>query len=270
VQRLRLRYAKRGKLRFTSHRDIARAFERALRRAGVPMAYSHGFSPHPRVSWVGAAPTGAASEAEYVEIQVVAEVDPAALRTALDAALPPGIDVLEAVVAKGGSLPERIDASRWRLEVPGVGKATLTPAVAALLAAEKIEVERLTKDGPRIMDVRPAIVALIVEPDEQDDFGPETSRSDDDGTEPRAVCGILDVVVRQTTPAVRPDDVLSALRVVAALTLPVPAKAIRMAQGRLDDDGRLADPLAPDRGPRPEPAAGEPKPGQPAVDRPAG
>ncbi|HVV20074.1 MAG TPA: TIGR03936 family radical SAM-associated protein, partial [Pseudonocardiaceae bacterium] len=130
-----MRYAKRGKLRFTSHRDVARAFERALRRAGVPMAFSQGFSPHPKVSWVGAAPTGAASEAEYVEIQVTERVDPQALRTAVDAALPPGLDVVEAVVAAGGSLPDRIDASRWRLEVPGVPAAELAPAVAAFLAA---------------------------------------------------------------------------------------------------------------------------------------
>ena len=58
VQKLRLRYTKRGRLRFTSHRDIARAFERALRRAQVPMAYSAGFSPDPKISWVGEAPTG--------------------------------------------------------------------------------------------------------------------------------------------------------------------------------------------------------------------
>jgi radical SAM-linked protein len=257
-------------LRFTSHRDVARAFERALRRAGVPMAFSHGFSPHPRVSWVGAAPTGAASEAEYVEIQLVRAVDPAALRAALDAALPPGIDVLEVVVAAGGSLPERIDASRWRIEVPGVGADRLGPAVAALLAADVVEVERLTKDGRRTTDVRPGIVSIEIEPDTVDVIGPTAVRSMDDGTEPTSVCGILDVVVRQATPAVRPDDVLSALRVVAALMLPVPAKAIRMAQGRLDDEGRLADPLAPDRGPRSEPGVGEPEPGQFVVDRPAG
>ncbi|HYS41129.1 MAG TPA: TIGR03936 family radical SAM-associated protein [Pseudonocardiaceae bacterium] len=270
VQRLRLRYAKRGKLRFTSHRDIARAFERALRRAGVPMAFSHGFSPHPKVSWVGAAPTGAASEAEYVEIQVVREVDPMALRAALDAALPPGIDVLEAVVAAGGSLPERIDASRWRIEVPGVGADQLAPAVTALLAAGSVEVERLTKDGRRTTDVRPGIVSIGLEPDTVDVIGPNLARSADDGTEPTTVCGILDVVVRQATPAVRPDDVLSALRVVAALMFPVPARAIRMAQGRLDDEGRLADPLAPDRSPQSDPVVGEPEPGQPVVDRPAG
>ena len=68
VQRLRLRYAKRGRLRFASHRDFQRSFERALRRAAVPMAYSAGFTPHPKVSYANAAPTGTASEAEYLEI----------------------------------------------------------------------------------------------------------------------------------------------------------------------------------------------------------
>ncbi|MEI8261382.1 MAG: TIGR03936 family radical SAM-associated protein, partial [Actinomycetes bacterium] len=65
VQKLRLRYAKRGRLRFSSHRDFQRALERALRRADIPMAYSAGFHPHPKVSYANAAPTGVASEAEY-------------------------------------------------------------------------------------------------------------------------------------------------------------------------------------------------------------
>src|SRR4051812_39930179 len=120
VQRLRIRYAKRGRLRFTSHRDFARAFERALRRAQVPMAYSAGFSPHPKVSYCGAAPTGVASEAEYLEIGLDRAVDPEAVRKSLDAALPPGIDMIEVVVASGGSLPDRIDASHWVIELPGV------------------------------------------------------------------------------------------------------------------------------------------------------
>ncbi|ONI85711.1 radical SAM protein [Saccharothrix sp. ALI-22-I] len=243
MQKLRLRYAKRGRLRFTSHRDIARTFERALRRAGVPMAYSQGFSPHPKVSWVGAAPTGVASEAEYVEVQVVDAVDPEALRTALDAVLPPGLDVLEVVQSAGGTLPERIEASAWRVELPGVSPEELTEAVAALLAAESVEVERLTKDGKKILDVRPAIVSAEV--------GHQVEvHSSDAGHDARDLsqpCGILMTVVRQTTPTVRPDDVLSALRVVADLVPPVPAKATRMAQGRLDDEGGLVDPLALDR-----------------------
>src|SRR6059058_2885844 len=85
VQRLRVRYAKRGRARFTSHRDFSRAFERALRRAGVPMAYSSGFSPHPRISYANASPTGAASEAEYCEIGLTEPCDPERVREALDA-----------------------------------------------------------------------------------------------------------------------------------------------------------------------------------------
>ena len=237
VQKLRLRYAKRGPLRFTSHRDVARAFERALRRAKVPMAYSQGFNPHPKVSWIGASPTGVASEAEYVEIQLVETLEPAELVRMLDAAMPPGLDLLEAVLADGGSLADRMEASRWRIELPGVGTDTLRAAFTKLLAAEVVEVERLTKHGMRTIDARAAIVDGTV--------GDESP-----STPPDEPCGILEVVVRQLTPAVRPDDVLSALRVVAALEPPVPAKATRMAQGRLDDAGGLSDPLAPDRGAR--------------------
>lgn len=234
VQRLRLRYAKRGPLRFTSHRDVARAFERALRRAGVPMALSQGFSPRPKVSWIGAAPTGAASEAEYLELAVVREITTADLVRDLDAVLPPGLDVLEAVIATPGSLADRIDASAWRIEVTGVGVDELHAAVDTLLAAESVPVNRLTKDGERSVDVRPVLAAVEVH-DSVSVSAPDHRY------------GILDVVVRQSTPAVRPDDVMNALRVVAALEPPVPAKATRMAQGRLDNDGVLSDPLAPDR-----------------------
>src|SRR4051794_41841659 len=91
VQRLRVRYAKRDRLRFTSHRDFARAFERALRRAELPMAYSAGFSPHPKVSYAGAAPTGVASEAEYLEIGLAERRGPSGVRGAVGAAPPPGV-----------------------------------------------------------------------------------------------------------------------------------------------------------------------------------
>src|SRR5918997_5067410 len=122
VQRIRIRYAKRGPLRFTSHRDFARAFERALRRAGVPIAFSQGFTPHPKISYASAAPTGVASEAEYLEIGLRERVDVDLLARALDAALSPGLDVLDAVeapLAGGGSLADRIDAGSWTIELPG-------------------------------------------------------------------------------------------------------------------------------------------------------
>src|SRR3954469_11325167 len=162
VQRIRLRYAKRGPLRFTSHRDFARAFERALRRAGAPIAFSQGFTPHPKISYASAAPTGVGSEAEYLEIGLRDQVDPEELRLALDAALSPGLDVLEAVVAGEGSLADRIDASRWRIELPSGDPAVAAAAVAAFLGAEHVLVERMTKQGRRAFDARDAVTRLAL------------------------------------------------------------------------------------------------------------
>lgn len=238
VQKLRLRYTKRGRLRFSSHRDIARAFERALRRAEVPMAYSAGFSPHPKISWVGAAPTGVASEAEYVEISVIRQVDPEQVRTALDDSLPDGVDVLEVVPAPAGTnLPDRVIASQWQICLPGVPLQEVERAVATFLATPEVGVERLVKAGVRLLDARAPVVWM------------------------RATCGeantdcaILQMVVRHVTPAVRPDDVLSGLRLMADLQTPVPPAATRVRQGPLTESGEVGDPLAPDR------AAADPTP----------
>ena len=236
VQRIRIRYAKRGPLRFTSHRDFARAFERALRRAAVPIAFSQGFTPHPKISYASAAPTGVGSEAEYLEIGLQAEVDPAQLLLALDAALSPGLDVLEAVPAGEGSLADRIDASRWRLELPSVDPAVAAAAVKRFLDAGEVLVERITKQGRRTFDARAAVTHIAVA--EQSDL-PSGGFA--------AQCAIIDLVVRQVTPAVRPDDVLSGLRVVAGLEPPVPPRVTRLAQGTLTPQGEIVDPLDADR-----------------------
>jgi len=233
VQRIRIRYAKRGPLRFTSHRDFARAFERAVHRAGVPIAYSQGFSPHPKVSYASAAPTGVASEAEYLEIGLRARMDPEQVAAALDAALSPGLDVLEAVEAGPGSLADRIDASLWRIELPGVAPEDLRHAVAMFEAAAEVPVQRLTKQGWRTFDARGPVARI--EANE-----PPSGVGD-------VPCAILDLVIRQVTPSVRPDDVLSGLRVVVGLEPPVPPRATRLAQGTLTPRGEISDPLLADR-----------------------
>jgi radical SAM-linked protein len=238
VQRIRLRYAKRGPLRFTSHRDFARAFERALRRAAVPIAFSQGFTPHPKISYASAAPTGVGSEAEYLEIGLQAEVDPGQLRVALDAALSPGLDILDAVIAGPGSLADRIDASHWRIELPTVEPADAEAAVRAFTELEEVLVERMTKQGRRSFDARQAVARIDV-------TDQSALPSEADG----APCAIIDLVVRQVTPAVRPDDVLSGLRVAAGLEPPVPPRVTRLAQGTLTAQGDIVDPLDADREP---------------------
>jgi radical SAM-linked protein len=242
VQRLRVHYAKRGRLRFSSHRDFQRAFERALRRAGIPIAYSAGFTPHPKVSYAGAAPTGVASEAEYLEIALTRVLDPAAVRTALDESLPPGLDVVEVVTAvQGTSLPDRLEASVYEIRLDRVDPAAAAAAVGALMASGEVEIERMTKNGMRRFDARGPV--------EQVDVAAE--RVGLAGAAAGGPCAILRVVVRHTTPAVRPDDVLEALRQVADLAPPVPPQVTRLAQGPLDPAaGTVSDPLVPDRVPK--------------------
>jgi radical SAM-linked protein len=206
-----------------------------VQRAGVPIAYSQGFTPHPKISYASAAPTGTASEAEYLEIALRAEVDPAWVRDALDAALSPGLDVLDAVAASGESLADRIDASRWRVELPGLSEAVLSQAVAKFRSAPEVLVERQTKQGRRTFDTRAAVTSIEVI---------DSGQAASGGSE--APCAILDVVVRQGTPSVRPDDVLAGLRVVADLEPPVPPRATRLAQGRLTAQGAIVDPLEAD------------------------
>ena len=225
MQRLRVRYAKRGRARFTSHRDFSRAFERALRRAEVPMAYSSGFNPHPRISFANAAPTGAASEAEFLEIGLRETREPDAVRAALDAALPLGLDVVAVVEAAGSPLVDQLTASVWRLDVVGVPRAVLDAAVAAFLAAPAHEVTRLTKAGIRAFDARAAVIDLVVV---------------DDGT--------LELTSAHGAPLVRPDDVVQALGHVEPGFLPTrPVLFTRLAQGSWVD-GRLVEPFggAPD------------------------
>jgi len=235
VQRLRIRYAKRGRLRFTSHRDFSRAFERAVFRAGIPMAYSSGFNPHPRISYAGASPTGAASEAEFLEIGLAEVKDPAAVAAALDSSLPDGLDVLEVVVSAGGSLADRLEASEWEITVSDVSVEELAAGAERLLATEEVMVERMTKKGLRTFDARAAIVSL-------------DARACDTKHDLEGSCAILRVVLRHGTPSVRPDDVLAALREISGTGSGSAALAQRLAQGPLDPaNGTVGDPLAPDR-----------------------
>jgi radical SAM-linked protein len=221
VQRLVIRYAKRGKMRFASHRDIARAVERGVRRADLPVAHSAGFSPHPKISYAGGAPTGAASEAEFLEVSLTARLDPDTVRARLDAALPDGIDVIEIADLAGAPAP-RLEASVWKVVLPGVAPQDAAPAVQAFLAAAHAEVERLTSKGVRRLDTRAGVVSL--ELDERAMAGEQSG------------CAILRIVVRHMTPAVRPEDILVALRQQSALEPSSPAVVTRLAQGPLGTD----------------------------------
>ena len=134
------------------------------------------------------------------------------------------------VEAAPGALADRLQASDWVMEFRGMPVQPLEEAAQALLQREEVQVTRMMKSGPRTFDVRSAVVSL------------SASAAEDDS------CAILRAVVRHTTPAVRPDDVLTALHAVAALAPPTPPLVTRLAQGPLRTaTATVADPLAADQ-----------------------
>ncbi|HXZ75985.1 MAG TPA: TIGR03936 family radical SAM-associated protein [Streptosporangiaceae bacterium] len=261
-------------MRFASHRDVARAFERGVRRAGLPIAYSAGFTPHPRISYAGGAPTGVASEAEYLSLALTERQAETQVCQRLDAALPDGIDVIDVIDAArgvwgdgsrqdrgvpkggpGGPVPpgesrrapgpalSRLEASEWRVVLPGVGPVAAQRAVAGFLELGEAPVERLTDKGVRRLDARAAVIELDVL-SEHDPAGsggrPQApaEAADPHGGERAAVtgledCAILRMVVLHMAPAVRPDDVLTALRDRYRLVPSSPPTTTRLAQGPL-------------------------------------
>jgi radical SAM-linked protein len=217
-------------MRFASHRDVARAFERGVRRAGLPIAYSAGFTPHPKISYAGGAPTGAASEAEYLSLALTARQAETQVCRRLNAALPDGIDVIDVTEAGGdGSRPAgsgsastsgfgHLEASGWRMVLPGVAPEVARLAVTGFLARTEAPVERLTDKGVRRLDARAAVVEMTVL---------------DEATEPGSQdCAILRMVVLHTAPAVRPEDIVTALREQDGIAPSSPPMITRLAQGQ--------------------------------------
>ena len=160
--RVRIRFTKLGRVRWTSHRDVARMWERALRRAAVPVAYSAGFSPRPQLSFGLALPTGCESVAEYLDVTVRERVEPSGLAATLGALLPEGVDVAgAAAVAPGApSLQEAVSSCTWEIEVPGVETGALEAAVGRALDAAVLPVRRERKGREVVDDLRPSVHAL--------------------------------------------------------------------------------------------------------------
>jgi radical SAM-linked protein len=207
-----LRYGKRGKPRFVSAIDMGRIWERSIRKAALPIAYSEGFSPHPKISFPDALPLGLASTGEYAELTFAVAV---ALRTAmtqLDAALPDGIDVLDAVAADEDSpkLAKLLAASLWQVDYPA--EADLHAAVDSVDAAATLLVDRERKGERVAIDVRPALAGLAVS-----------------GAWVRAL-------IRHIEPLIRPAHVDLALRRYQT-DLPAPDLVTRIAQGQIEGQG---------------------------------
>ena len=226
--RLRIRYSKKGKVRFISHRDVARIWERALRRVGVSVAYSQGFSPRPKLSFGLALSTGHESEAEFLDLELSDEdgdwtvVRSEDLAARLTATLPVGLDVVAvAPVEKGDSLQQAVTSCTWAIEVDDVDREYMDAWVADVLSREEIVVERERKGKPVVEDLRPHVLALDVTGTTETGI----RLSADLGTQPRAL---------------RPTELL------AAVDPPLTARSVcRMNQWMSQGDDREEPLMAP-------------------------
>jgi radical SAM-linked protein len=173
VAHARLRFTKLGKVRWTSHRDVARMWERALRRAEVPVAYTEGFSPRPRLSFGLALSTGHESLGEYLDVDLADSVDVPSLPARVTPALPTGIDCVAALALAGGeaSLQQAVSACTWEIELAEVDDTAAAETVAAALAAPSLIATRTRKGHEVTDDLRPAIIALAVNGDARDGDG---------------------------------------------------------------------------------------------------
>lgn len=224
--RLRVRFTKLGKVRFLSHRDLARIWERALRRADLPVAYSQGFSPRPKLHFGLALSTGHESLGEYLDV----DLDPTAeavidelgdLTARLSAVLPDGIDCTAVSVLDrpGPSLQEAVTRCTWAIELEGPTDRA-EEAIAALLAAPSIVVSRDRKGRVTEDDIRPGILTLTV----TEVIGSVVCLRADLGTQPRTL---------------RPSEL------VAALGSPWSERRVCRLHQWIEDDGVLREPLAP-------------------------
>jgi radical SAM-linked protein len=240
-QRYRIRWTKVGRTRFISARDLTSVWERALRRADLPIAYSEGFTPHPKVSFPDALPVGVSSTGEYAELTFAAPIEPASDLAALSAALPAGMDITTYLEVPDGApkLAKMLRATLWELAWPPVDQTELAALLSTrsdeLLAADRAEVVRHRPDGDRTIDVRPAVLALAA-----------TTRP---GSHARDAHTVLRAVLRNDGPTVRPTDLHAAL---SRGDVAEPRAVLRCVQGAPEPEGVRdalggeVEPLVPD------------------------
>ena len=230
---VRLRFTKVGKVRFVSHRDVARAFERAFRIEALPLAFTQGFSPRPKVSFGLALGVGHESVAEYLDVELASELDADALPERLSDALPEGIDVTGAcrLADRARSLQEAVTAVELDLAIGGVVESALDRVIAHVLASDRLPIETTRKGEHVTEDLRPAIRRL------EHTGGDQGNR-------------VVHVELTTRPHSVRPADLLRALRMEAGAPEADGADRVLRTHQWIERDGARLEPLDADRAAR--------------------
>ena len=163
MHRLRVRFKRGGEVKFISHLDLIRLWQRAFQRARIPIAYSEGFSPHPRISLAAPLPIRVTSDAELMDIYLARQVSPHYFTSTLSQQLPPGIEILQAhsIAPNLPSLQSQVRFAEYQVSVKAEkGKVDIETAISGLLSAEQLPWQHQRDTGPRHYDLRALISDL--------------------------------------------------------------------------------------------------------------
>ncbi len=155
-----LKFEKGESVRFISHLDLLRTLERALRRAMVPLAFTQGYSPRPRMTFASALPVGATGAAEMVSVDLEEPMAPLDLARGLNQALPEGLSVVEVEIGRRDKVSPYAklrEAEYWADLESEASEAEIEQALAELLPKTRLPFQRRTKRGVREVDLRPGM-----------------------------------------------------------------------------------------------------------------
>ena len=156
-------FEKTKEISYTSHLDVQRTLQRAFRRANLPLAFSKGFNPHPKLSFATALATGYTSAGEWIEVELDGEVTPEQFIERVNMALPNGMRIVSAFVADDGfmTLSKMLVAAKYVVTLYAdapVEERDLRAAVGAIMESDEVIVEKKTKSGVKPANIRPEIL----------------------------------------------------------------------------------------------------------------
>jgi radical SAM-linked protein len=160
MQRLRIRFSRSEELKFISHLDIIRLWERAFRRAHIALAYSEGFSPHPRISLAAPLSVGITSDVELMDVVLAGQVSPHWFTASVNRQLPQGMSVLEAylIAPTVPSLQSQVRFARYEIDVEtDRDTGEIEAAISDLLTLEHLPWYHMRDTGRRDYDLRALI-----------------------------------------------------------------------------------------------------------------
>ena len=166
-------FQKNKEISYTSHLDVQRTLQRAFRRAQLPLAFSKGFNPHPKLSFATALATGYTSDGEWFEVELDQPIELTSFCAQVNAALPDGMRIVDAFEADDSidTLSKLIRAARYELTVhfeAPVPPGAVADAVQAIMESSTLIVEKKTKSGIRPADIRPDILEASVKEESED------------------------------------------------------------------------------------------------------